>query len=540
MLFFSDLQGTYQTARSIGNKAHIVTKSNVRTWFHLDQHVSPWDKRYEDIYDEDEYRIAAYENVMPYIPKFAERLAEEVLNSHGKDLNEMATTTCTDIAKVALMLHKQENSNKKLQGDEAEVSVLSFTTEGVLNDYVQVHSIDLEETFSSDSNSNDGNNSIITTSHSGVFLPTASYTQNVYASDTKLIVSGNAYQEVSTSGGSSSNEWQERTVLFAFDLSNGIAVAHSVGEVSGSVLNQFSMDHYDYNNDEGDDGHEYIRVATTTWAQFSLVDGLWTQTLESSNQVSILKIPPSTNDDGEAISNTNIEIVGEATGMGVGERIYAARFIKEKGYIVTFRQVDPFYTLNLTDPQNPQVIGELKIPGFSNYLHPVSDDLILALGQDADENTGIVQGLQIAMFNVSDFANPQQVHKYVEQGYSSSNAQYEHKAFRYLPENKLLILPLTIYDKDKFDGFVVYDVDEEKKAFSRSFTITHRDSSSEKACLDYTLPSRSLVFDGKVTTTKHKTVLSHDLISFEKQWTLNLKSNRDSSMEDCIYQDWLW
>lgn len=526
-----DLQGMYQTARSIGNKAHIVTKSTVNTWFHLDQHVSPWEKEFEDISDEDEYRAAAYENIISYISTFAERLAEEVLNSHGKDLSD--TTTCKNIARVALMLHQEESNNKEVQGDEQGASILSFTTEGVLNDYVQVHSIDIEETYSNESNANNGSNSIIATSHSGVFLPTVSYTQNVYASDTKLIVSGNAYQEVSTSSGDSS-EWQERTVLFAFDISDGVAVAHSVGEVPGSVLNQFSMDHFDYNNDKGDDDHEYIRVATTTWAQFSIVDGLWTQTTQSSNQVSILKLPSSTNDSGEAINSAGMEIVGEVTGMGVGERIYAARFMKEKGYIVTFRQVDPFYTLNLSDPQNPQVVGELKIPGFSNYLHPVSDDLILALGQDADD-TGVIQGLQIAMFDVSDFSDPQQVHKYVEQGYSFSNAQYEHKAFRYLPENKLLILPLTIYDKETFNGFVVYDVDEDKEAFSRSFTISHKENSGTKSCLDNVLPSRSLVFDGKVTTTKHQTVLSHDLITFQKQWTLNLESNRDSSMEDCMY-----
>jgi len=165
----------------------------------------------------------------------------------------------------------------------------------------------------------------------------------------------------------------------------------------------------------------------------------------------------------------------------------------------------------MTDPTNPIVVGELKVPGYSNYLHPVSDDLILALGRDATEK-GMVNGLQISLFNVSDFENPVRVNQYVEDSEgSSSAAEYDHKAFRYLPESKLLILPLYIdswysQQQEYFDGFVVYDVDETRD-FSKKFNISHVDGKDAQNDGKYCwgaeeLPSRSLVFEGTVTTLK--------------------------------------
>ena len=96
---------------------------------------------------------------------------------------------------------------------------------------------------------------------------------------------------------------------------------------------------------------------------------------------------------------------GDVGGLGRGERIYAVRFIGDVGYVVTFRQVDPLYTIDLADPDRPRVLGELKIPGYSAYLHPVGDDLLLGVGQDATDQ-GRLQGLQISLFDVSDLARP--------------------------------------------------------------------------------------------------------------------------------------
>jgi len=245
----------------------------------------------------------------------------------------------------------------------------------------------------------------------------------------------------------------------------------------------------------------------------------------------------------------------------------------ERAYVVTFMQIDPFYTLDMKDPTNPKVVGELKIPGFSvshakrfiivaigvyhsltqlfstlfftkNYLHPVNENLILALGQNTTEQ-GWVDGLQISLFDVSDFASPQRVRQYVESSSNSNSAaQYEHKAFRYLPESKLLILPLTInslcgsddYDTSFFDGFVVYDVDETKD-FSKKFNVSH--VNPKDACnLCWTtdkLSPRSLVFDGNVMTLKGHTVLSHTLDVGSFRWTLNLDEDTQKVKSDWCY-----
>lgn len=195
----------------------------------------------------------------------------------------------------------------------------------------------------------------------------------------------------------------------------------------------------------------------------------------------------------------------------------------------------------MSDPTNPLIAGELKILGFSNYLHPVNEDLILAIGQNATE-FGRAIGLQISLFDVSDFANPTRVRNFVEDAeWSTSEAQYDHKAFRYLSTSKLLILPLYIPSyaspKDFFDGFIVYDVDETKDQFSKKFNITHvagSQSSSDYFCWSTAkLSSRSLVFNGDAMTLKGHTILRHDLDTEEAVGYLNLDAERDSREDPC-------
>merc|ERR1712038_1498180 len=233
---------------------------------------------------------------------------------------------------------------------------------------------------------------------------------------------------------------------------------------------------------------------------------------------------------------TTMELAGQISGLGMGERIYAVRFLGKKGFVVTFKQVDPFYTLDLSDPKNPQLAGELKIPGFSNYLHPIEDDnFILAVGQDANITTGATLGLQIAVFNVTNLSDPTQIQKYVEQQTSSSShAQHDHKAFRYLDESKVLILPSS-HSKynpmsgrnEIFDGFITYDIDVFIKfGIKKRFEISHVNDIQTCWSSSYMHP-RSMVFDGSLTTMKGHTVMSHDLATEDHQWTLNLDDGKD-------------
>lgn len=143
--------------------------------------------------------------------------------------------------------------------------------------------------------------------------------------------------------------------------------------------------------------------------------------------------------DGKTLTET-----GRVTGLGKGERIYAVRFVAGTGYVVTFRQTDPLYTVDLSRPAAPRVVGELKISGYSAYLHPVDGNRLLGIGQEASEQ-GRVQGTQVSLFDVSDPARPNRLAQHhVRQG--QSEAEYDPHAFLYWPADRLVVVPLTAYD----------------------------------------------------------------------------------------------
>jgi len=212
------------------------------------------------------------------------------------------------------------------------------------------------------------------------------------------------------------------------------------GEVDGWLLDQFALAEYD--------GH--LRVATTEF------DWWWgtTNDEEPASSVTVLA------DDGWG----NLRKVGHVGGLGPGEQIFAVRFMGTKGYVVTFKQVDPLYTLDLSDPTRPKVVGELKVTGFSSYLHPIGDDWLLTVGMEADEE-GRVIGLAVSIFDVRDPANPTLAHRYlVESGddtWSWSEALNDHHAFTY--HRGVLSIPAYISGAEgRFSGLLVLAVDPEE------------------------------------------------------------------------------
>lgn len=185
-------------------------------------------------------------------------------------------------------------------------------------------------------------------------------------------------------------------------------------EVLGTVNNQFSLSERD----------GVLRVATTTNPRWSLGEGVD----DMENHVWTVR-------DGEVLDHED--------GLAMGERIFSARYLDDRLYLVTFRQVDPFFTIDLSDPENIEVLGELKIPGFSRYLHSYSEDVIIGLGRDATE-TGRQQGLKISLFDVSDPERPRELTNWVsDERYVSSAAEWEHKAFLLDRENDLLVIPIS-------------------------------------------------------------------------------------------------
>lgn len=184
------------------------------------------------------------------------------------------------------------------------------------------------------------------------------------------------------------------TRLFAFSLESGVRYQGST-EIDGTLLNQFSMDAY----------NGYYRIATTA-------------------------------EDGSCLTvlNESLETVGELRGIAPGEDIYAARFMGDTAYLVTFYQTDPLFVLDLSDPASPGVTGELKIPGFSNYLHPYAENLLIGIGTAGDEN-GATGQLKISLFDVGNMQEPKEISAVVFDGaqYTSSTAQSDHHAYLTLP-----------------------------------------------------------------------------------------------------------
>ncbi|MBJ7329289.1 MAG: beta-propeller domain-containing protein [Solirubrobacteraceae bacterium] len=236
--------------------------------------------------------------------------------------------------------------------------------------------------------------------------------QVVYASASALYVASRRAADLSE------DEVPEgmRTEIHRFDASQrGQTTYASSGSVSGFVLNNYAMS--EHNGD--------LRIASTEEPDW-LSDDPAKQ--ESESAVTVLREA-----SGKLVQ------IGRVGGLGRDERIYAARFIGDVGYLVAFRQVDPLYTLDLRDPTAPKVVGELKITGYSAYLHPIGDDLLLGVGQEATEQ-GRRLGAQVSVFDVADPARPKRLHQHLL-GAGQSQAEVDPHAFLWWPQAKLALLP---------------------------------------------------------------------------------------------------
>lgn len=221
------------------------------------------------------------------------------------------------------------------------------------------------------------------------------------------------------------------TYLHRFDLKSDPSSPKYAGSgwVRGTVLNQFSIDERD----------GAIRVATTeqrsvrTW----ISDDEKVRPFINSFSVNhVYAVKPK----GEAL-----KVVGDVGDLAPGERIFSTRFVGTKGYVVTFRQIDPLFVVDLANPEQPKVLGQLKIPGFSEYMHPLDEGHLLTIGRDTEGN--VRQGIAIQIFDVTDPVKPALMHKHVfdSQTYGYSEAEQNHKAFTYYEQKKLLSFPFYGY-----------------------------------------------------------------------------------------------
>lgn len=189
----------------------------------------------------------------------------------------------------------------------------------------------------------------------------------------------------------------------------------------------------------------------------------------------------------EVVGDELVE-VGRVADLGLeGETIFSVRYVDDVAYLVTFRQTDPFYVVDLSDPTNMTVLGELKIPGYSSYLHPISDTLVLGVGQDASDD-GFTTGTKVSLFDVSDHANPRELDVWTMPN-AGSDAEFDHRAFLYWAPTGTAVLPLTSWS-EQYSGAVVLNVSAD--GLVEQGRVTHVDDDVQSGQTDCDVVS----FDG--------------------------------------------
>lgn len=226
-----------------------------------------------------------------------------------------------------------------------------------------------------------------------------------------------------------SSDNKETTILHKISINTGNVTYIAQGEVPGHILNQFSMDEHD----------GFFRIATT-------VGNNWDLDSNTGNNIYIL--------------DENLKKISQIENIASGESIYAVRFLGDRAYLVTFVQIDPLFTIDLSNPYNPRILGELKIPGYSEYLHPFDENHIIGIGKEVDPRIDAekvhtpgaiyytaILGLKLALFDVSDIENPIEEAKIVigDRG-TDSPALYDHKAFLFDRKKELLVIPVSLYE----------------------------------------------------------------------------------------------
>jgi uncharacterized secreted protein with C-terminal beta-propeller domain len=222
------------------------------------------------------------------------------------------------------------------------------------------------------------------------------------------------------------NTWStksERTLLHRIKIAKDKIDYVAYGEVPGNVLNQFSLDEFE----------DYLRIATTTGHVARILSEA-----TSKNHIYVL--------------NMNLDIIGKLEDLAPGEQIYSARFMGERCYLVTFKKVDPLFVIDLKEPSDPQVLGYLKVTGYSDYLHPYDETHIIGVGKETaaaeSEDFAWYQGVKISFFDVTYVTEPEEIAKYVigDRG-TESPVLHDHKAFLFDKSKKLLVIPILLAER---------------------------------------------------------------------------------------------
>ena len=365
----------------------------------------------------------------------------------------------------------------------------------------------------------------------------------VYASG-DVMVMAEASQSSWWFWGEEESNYQEMTNLHVFDISNpGQTDYIASGRINGTIQDQFSLSEHDGN----------IRVCSTTgqWGRW------WMDNPEPMlSHVFVL---------GLNADETEYQVIGKVGDIAPDESIWSARFIGDKAYIVTFRNIDPLWTIDLSEPTNPRIIGELKIPGVSTYIHPVGDTHLLTIGIAGDDE-GLDWGVtQISFFDVSDFSNPILESELKlnpapngENGwsYSHSEATYEHKAFQYWESDGLLAIPMSTsrwfensitedgkeyyyYGYEYISKLMLINATPEQPLEIYNENIDHSLYYSSRYSWDSLDIKRSIFMSGGdyIYAISEKAITAHNVATMEKTGSAELPSDKKPIYDQYYYYE---
>ncbi|MFA6049030.1 MAG: beta-propeller domain-containing protein [Candidatus Micrarchaeia archaeon] len=322
-------------------------------------------------------------------------------------------------------------------------------------------------------------------------------------------------EQLSTTPEPSPEESRERTIMHKFALGDETKYIGK-GQVPGHVLNQFSMDEFEGN----------FRVATTTSAQWN---GRGQET-PSKNALYVL--------------DANLKPLGKLEDLAPGEQIYSARFLGKRAYLVTFRQMDPLFAIGLDDPANPVVLGKLKIPGVSDYLHPYDETHLIGVGKEADEKTGRYAGMKISLFDVTDVSTPKEISTLpIGDRGTDSAALSDHKAFLFSKSRGVIVIPVLLaqikpekypqgaaewqYGEYTFQGAYVVNVSLENGLALRG-TVSHADKETLDKSGQYyygwggTDVKRSAYINDVLYTISDKYIKANDISTLDAKAAVDL------------------
>jgi uncharacterized secreted protein with C-terminal beta-propeller domain len=307
----------------------------------------------------------------------------------------------------------------------------------------------------------------------------------------------------------------EKTSIHRIHIDGGQIEYHATGQVPGRLLDQFSMD------EQG----EYLRVAATT-------GNVWGGDAGSTNNVYVL--------------DQKLDIFGRLGNLAPGEQIYSARFMGSRCYLVTFKKIDPLFVIDLTNPGEPKVLGELKIAGYSDYLHPYDENHVIGIGKEAvaaeEGDFAWYQGVKVSLFDVSDVANPREIAKYeIGDRGTDSPVLYDHKAFLFDGAKNLLVLPVSVaeidasqypsgvpswaYGESVWQGAYVFDISLEH-GLGLKGKITHCNGSESQKAWYYGSSScsieRSLYIGDVLYTISDQKIGMNDLEALAKIGEIDL------------------